>query len=555
MTTVRYALMGCAIIAVAMSGCGPRRDAGGQQAAAPKEPVTLGVLKLMPESASTAVAFPSVERAYDQLEAFLLRASPKDINMEAELKVVLAQIARLLDAYDATTATDIALAKGVDPAKPLGLFLGAGAAAPTSEPVESMELFRMIGVADLPPFALVLPYADRQDAEKTIAEWCGQKPMDATDLDVPATTLFAAADGSFAYFFTDAHVVAGTSAELVKGVAERMKNPASVRYGTAECPADDPYEIVQLVRADKIADAANTVRSVLSNTDARTRRIAGDAWEGWLDGYTGSDPLVLTYWIKEEVATARLRIDYSKHPEAQARLAPPDRLTHLDVLPKSTVAAYSFVLPPKTKEALKEIVREETGATEGLLAQINNALGQIIDATGGKASVAVLEPGPLTQHLAVLVDFQDGEAARALIKELGFAPIVAETYNDIEIYSFVMPPASVFYALPKSTFVLAANMGAVKGLIDAVNAGKSSGFASTLQPPIETETPREQVLVIKREALDQAFEPLLESSNLVPTTPDNGPAVANFDEKLREIRLTTDIVNNWHDTRLTVQLQ
>jgi len=546
-----------AVIAVLALQCSPRRPVGNEEIpGAAGEPVTLGVLKLMPESAVAAIAIPSVNRTYEQIETLLLRGAPADINMEAELKVIVSQMARLAGALEASTIEEIALDKGIESQKPIGIFLGSTSAETPSAQVQN-EMLRQVGFSTVPPFAAVLPVASRQDAEKFVTEWGGSGTMDAVDLDTPATTIFTNTEKTFSYFFTDSQLVAGSDPALVLGVAERMKGAgASIRYGTAECPADGAYEIVQLIRTDKLPKDSNAtmpgaVRNALPSGAADA---AAEAWSGWLGGYTGTDPMVITWKLDEDRATVRARLDYTKHPEAQERLSEAKSLRHVTLVPKGTLGLYSLEITPRMREGMKELTAEMVGGGGGLVDQINEAFGQLIDTAGGEATFAVLGPGNDFSNLAMFVEFTDGNATRSLMKELGMAPLVAETYNNTEIYSLILPaPAPIYYALPKNTLVVATSTDKVKTMIDAVESGKASSFAEALNPPLDPSVPRRQVLVVTRAAVTEALLPALRANGAIAG--ETASAAERGLEKIRDARLTTEVVNNWQDTKLVIQLE
>lgn len=521
-------------------------------------PTTASVLRLMPEDAVIAVAIPSVEKAEQKIHALLLRGAPKDMDMQAEIKVITSQAARGVNAFEATSFADIAAMKGIDPERPLALFFAAAREGERPEPPPGQagierELLRYIGIQSISPMAAVLPYSKRQDAEKFVVDWGGPETMQAKDLADLKTTLYANESGTFAYFFTADWLVAGTSPELVRGVADRLKAPAPVRYGTTECPADTPDEIVQLVRTDKIqAPRSGATPPVLMG---QMPRGIGDAasqlWNSWIEPYKGEDPMIITWRFDKDQLVVRSRLDYTKHPDAKKNLAEPVTLAHLNELPKSTLGVWTLQITPQSRATLKDMVARSLGSQSGPLTQVGESLGKAIDATGNEATLAITGPGSDSSKIALLIEFQDGDAARGLLKELGLTPLKAETYNNVDIYSFVFPPVSVYYALPRSTFVLAGSLNTAKDLVDAVLSGKGGAFASGLNPPLDTQTPRQQALVGKRELFIGALLPALEGYGMV--SKEQAQYSARAFEKVRDARMTTEVLNDWQDTRLVVQ--
>ena len=334
-----------------------------------------------------------------------------------------------------------------------------------------------------------------------------------------------------------------------------MSKPAAIRYGTAECPADNSDEIVQLIRTDKVAtDGAASLPPVLGGSMPRGASDAvSQFWKGWIEPYKGNDPMVITWAFEKDRLTVRSRLDYAKHPDAKKSLAAPAPLAHLNALPKSTLGGWTVQITPQSRAILKDMAIKNIGAQGGMLAQMGESLNKVIDTLGDEATVAITGPGADTAKAAIMVEFQDGDTARGLLKELGMTPLKAETYNNTDIYSFVFPPVTVYYAIPKSTFVLAGNMDTVKALIDAVSSGKSGAFAAALNPPMETDRPRQQVFVGKRELFTEALLPALESYGTIST--DQAQYSAKAFDKVRDTRMTTEVVNDWQDTRLIVQFE
>lgn len=542
-----------------LTACRPAAQKPGDKSTVAGPPSTVAVLELMPESAVVAVALPSIERTEEKVHAMLLRGAPGDVDMKAEIKVITSQLARSANAFEAESVADIAAIKGLDPEKPVAFFFaasnesGGAAASPPGQVEIERRIMAYLGFETLPPMAAVFPYAKRQEAEKFVVDWGGPGSMNPNDLDQPKTTVFTREDGSFAYFFTKNVLVAGTSAELVNGVAERMKSPAPVRYGTQDCPADSVDEIVQLVRTDKLSTGASTSATPLFGGSAP--RSVGDAaaklWAGWIESYTGDDPMVITWNFQSDRLSVRSRLDYAKHPEAQSRLAPAAQLEHLNALPKSTLGAWTVQLTPQTRENIKQSAGDSIGAQGVVLGQLGGSIGKIIDIMGDEATLAVTGPGADTSKLAVLIEFQDGDAARELLRELGMTPLKAETYNNTDIFSFVFPPATVYYAIPKSTFVLAGSLDSAKDLIDRVGSGKSSPFLAGLNPPFDAARPRQQAFVAKHDLFVDSLLPLLETNSML--SKDQAHYASKAFGKVRDARLTTEVIDDWQDTRLVVQ--
>ncbi|MCC6797030.1 MAG: hypothetical protein IT366_18080 [Candidatus Hydrogenedentes bacterium] len=521
-------------------------------------PDTIGVLKLMPESAVVAVAIPSVEKAEQQIQALLKRGAPEGVDMDAEITVVTSQMARSANAFEAKSVADIAAIKGLDPERPLAVFIGARkeGETPPSPPGQlefERQILSYVGFNSIAPMVAVFPYKKRQEAEKFVAEWSGPGATKATDLAEPKTTIQTKEDGSFAYLFTNDTLVAGTSVEMVQGVAERMKTPASVRYGTPECPADSADEIVQLVRTDKIPDTPSSSTASLVDAASNPRAAAWQLWNGWIQSHDSSEPMVITWGFKDDHLTVRSRLLNAAQPDAAAKPASPAPLLHLNTLPKSTLGVWTMQITPQTRETLKTSGSAGLQQQGGAVAQMGQSFDKIIDLVGNEATIAITGPGSDASKIALLVEFTDGDTARETLRSLGFMPIKAETYNNVDIFSFVFPPVSVYYAVAKNTFVMAGTLDSVKMFIDAISQGKPTSFASSLNPPFDTATPRQQAFIAKRDLFTSAMLPALEGYGTVSKTQVDYTTKAL--EKVRDARMTTETMKDWQDTRLIVQFE
>lgn len=139
--SVRF-LLGAAFAAVTLSaGCGGRDEAPAEprEGARAKHPPVVELLQLMPESAVTAVATPSLRELEDRVEDFLLRASPESINMEAEIRVVIQQVGMAVGVPGARSLDDIAFECGIDSERPFAVYFAADRMATGIEETKAAE--------------------------------------------------------------------------------------------------------------------------------------------------------------------------------------------------------------------------------------------------------------------------------------------------------------------------------------------------------------------------------------------------------------------------------
>ena len=200
-----------AVVLAALTAC--RQGDSVNPASAP--PSTAAVLKLMPEGTVVAMAIPSVERAEEQIRALLLRGAPKDMDMQAEIKVITSQLARSANAFEAATVADIAAIKGIDPEKSIAIFFGGPtegekAPWPAGQAGVEREMMRYLDSNRLRRWPLCCPM--QNDGTSKNLSWNGAARNDELERFVESEDdRVSREDGGFAYFLTDS-VSAGTSA-------------------------------------------------------------------------------------------------------------------------------------------------------------------------------------------------------------------------------------------------------------------------------------------------------------------------------------------------------
>ena len=86
-------------------------------------PLTLPMLRLMPESAMFALAIPPLNGIVDKALALAKRIAPADFNVDEEVGKAISDIGKDIGTPDAKTFPDIAVAKGIQPDAPIGIFV------------------------------------------------------------------------------------------------------------------------------------------------------------------------------------------------------------------------------------------------------------------------------------------------------------------------------------------------------------------------------------------------------------------------------------------------
>ncbi|HUW61707.1 MAG TPA: DUF3352 domain-containing protein [Candidatus Bathyarchaeia archaeon] len=364
----------CAVPAL-ITGCGPKEEpapapepgAPGQpavevapleEALGPDAPVTLPVLRLMPESAVLAVAVPSISSLYDTATTLAKRYVPPE-QVDAAVAEWASEAAQELGTPEAKTPMDIARQRGFDPDAPIAFFADieqmaaavekavaaveahkaetpppAPEAAPDAStppaapdaatPPESPDAASAEPLAVLPsepnfdaifneefekalreqPPALVAAWRvlDPAAAEKSVKEFGAEfldteGPLgDEETLTVEGVAVHSFGNGRFAYALAGERMFAGTSVPMLQESLARLRAPAKIRYGTSALPSLRRDETVILSRMDRLTGYVKRLLPVLAKLPESSpyAQIQMNALSSWTDYYTGADPAVTT---------------------------------------------------------------------------------------------------------------------------------------------------------------------------------------------------------------------------------------------------------------------
>ncbi len=536
-------------------------------------PDTADALALMPEETAMALAFPSLRSVYDKGVALAKRIAPEEADLDALLRQNAQEMGKQLNVPDANSVLDVALAKGIDPDAPVALFIDGDSLAkfmevsaqamvpPGQTPEGAMPPNPMAAAMMAPPaVALVLGCADRARVEATLAETMaspgGQMPP-AQTVEVEGVKIVSHAPMPFAYFLTENRLALSSSVDLLRGVAARLKNPASIRYGSADCPAAAPDEIVSLLRMDKLMPLITTLSALGAQGDpmaAAFSAIQARAMAQTAEAYAGDDPMVVTIeWTPERIDILT-RIGLDTHPGVMALTGEPALLRQAGLLPAHTLAMASVRLTPEAKKQMTETwgsaLPQEAGA-DLVAGQAAGMLSFASGLIGEEVTIGVMGVREGLPKLLLMLQLADAEQTKNLLQMVGLELKPTETYNGIDIGTPGLElPLPVHAAFAEDMLILATDPQEIKGVIDQFTKEGEAPFLRALEPPLDPGVPRYSAFVAKNEVLTEVIQPLL----LPPGMPTEAvpPPLETASALLDQVQSTQEIVGNWQQSRVTV---
>ncbi len=557
----------CLILGV-LAGCGGRDEetATSAKTAPEHHPAVVDLLELMPESAVTAIATPSVREFGDSVEGFLLRASPDSINMEAEIRVVIQQMGRAIGVPDAHHLDDIAFEYAVDPERPAALFVGTSLPKPIRGEVSEGEPEPSLGSSNerdrLTPadnndaeFAIVAYTLDPAETERAILRFLDDAELYPDPVQINGIPMHFTKDLQWCYFLHDDMAAFGTYA-LVQMIPRHINSSAPVRYGTADCPSDPNDRLVQLTRFDRF----DRTMPVVSEAEADLPPEVSESVSGVLRNmqtlFQGNDPMITVYRVADDSINVVTRLDRHRYPALADWRGPGHGLSHLAMLPDDTVSTLSWDFDGTMRDLIVNAIKSPLAAeskTDQPAAPMFASMGALVDLVRGNITIAVVKPDAGDPALLVLADVADGDNARTQLRASGLMPLVSETYNGTDICLLPVPVPigdGLCYALPGNTFVLSTDLGRLKTAIDSIEGSRTTNWAANQEPALDPHAPTFTALLIKPHPLSEALLPQLESQHAVDAG-DMATAKLVW-EHIREVRFTTSINGIWQEGHLRV---
>lgn len=541
----------------------------------PPVPETVSILRLMPESATAAVAFPSLASfSRDWLE-ILKRLAPDTALVDRWLENALRVGARELDTPGAASFAELLRAKGLDPDAPAGALIDTeplqraySEARAALEARQASEgdggLSGANGPIDIeatPRVAAVFRCSDVARAEQTARALVEAETVEPATIRGPprtGVTIHVLNPKGMAYFLRDGWLVVGNSAELLAAIAARFDDPATVRYGTADAPALDPGEAVALVRADRLVPLMEGILPLVV--------LGRPGLAPWLellypvlheaaDAYT-DDPLIVTLRRGPDSIDLVTRLDYGRHPRVQRLFGTPAPLRLAALLPSDTAGFLSMRITDETKETLGAAWFGDQARRfkDSQVRRSMEILRVLLRITGNNLALGTTRIAGGWARGIVIIELGDLETTRALLGTLGASEPV-ETYRGVAVTAIPLPlPVPLYYALSGDLLLLSNDRDAMRASLDLVASKGFSGFFTWLDPPFDPSRPRYNTLLLSDRFFRDVLQPLVSPPGVAPDDP--WAAVAGkLAADVQQVRAYRTVEENWRVGRVSIYLR
>lgn len=567
-------------------------------------PVTLSALKLAPESAMITLALPPLQGTLDKGIALAKKILPPGTDVDGEVAKSITQMAQDAGVPDAKTIAEIASAKGLNAEAPIALFvdltntagsaktaltamkadLDAQKAAPAPEAApkaegaakteaapaaekpaapKALDLDKVVASLKPPAVAAVLGCSDPAKVEATIGEVLGVTggyvdPAKVETSDVGGVSVKCFDPEKLAYAVAGDKLVVSNSLEMLKQVLGRVASPAVVRYGSVECPASSPDEVVLLSRMDKIAPIAKELLPLV----LALQPDAGQMPEGQLDymnkmfdALAGDDPSVCTLeWTDKKIELAG-RYDLGKHPGMAELAGEAQPLRLAPMLPDNTLLFLSVRLNEKTKAQIKD------GWIKSLPPEVKNEAGlskalpyveTVLSMLGDEISVGIAGAAGGLPQVYLMAGLGNAEQAKGLI-QLAAPMTPSDPHEGVEISLLAIPsPVPVYIAFVDNTLMVCNDLEKLKGLITLAKAKSASKLFTSLDPAMDPATPSFGALLVKSALVTDVVRPLAAFMGGLP--PEMQGPVDKVVSTVREIRATKTLQGGWAKENLSIYL-
>lgn len=553
------------------------------------EPVTLQVLRLQPEGTAVAGALPPVTVLFEKLRTLGHRMAPADMNADEDLQ----RIARELGEKWGVQGEDIPAvfqAKGIDPNRPLALFVDMADAGPmmrefgrtvgqlisqaqaadqasqpapdaapdaaTPPPPVDPNLLEAQATAFLLSLktAAVVPVTSADAADRIAADITDEPAQQVETAGVTVNTYMSPVP--WGYFVRDNWMVMSNAIPMLGQVADRFDQPADVRYGSPSCPAENRDDFVQLARLDQLMPMFADMLLGMGDVDpmmGALLQLQANALQELRETYQSPDPLVTTMAWRDDGVEIVSRLDTREFPKLLEQQGEPIALRHAALLPATTAAAWSMQLTPETKATLESEwlssvppdMQQDPNVQQGL-----GTLRLLMGLLGREVTVAV-EGVDGALNVSALFDLENAEVTKNLLAAMLGLPLQSgESYNGVAIMESTaqMPTGgSLFFAFPEGIGLMATSADRLKGMLDSLNQGASGGLVSSLDPPLDTSIPRYTTLVIRDALISDVVMPLLS-----PVEPETARTLQGVVDRLRDLRISSELTDGWMTSRMAV---
>lgn len=423
------------------------------------------------------------------------------------------------------------------------------------------DLEELQSIALAAQFAAVVYVTDPAAAESMIAMMQTEEGPLESETRGDIELKYIQRDGARLYYFIkDGKLVLSNDPEMADSVALRMTAPASIRYGTPECPPNDLNEAVQLVRADQILPLVKAFLAGFAQEDP----MMGLVWaqqEAELDkaiqAYSGSDPIVSTLAWTDERAELMTRVDLKSHPGAVEMSGEPALLKQPLIAPQNTMGLWTMRLTDEWKQQIQSMWLDsipEGMADQPSVEQSMGMLKMALNMIGDEVTMIVHGEQNGMPLATIMVNLADPEATRNMLQAmLGLPMQPDESYKDVGIMQLEMVPTpegqEIHFAFPGDTMLISNDLDSMRAIIDEFQAGETSGYLTSLEPALEPDVPRYFLLVLDDALLTDVLIPVLAVQGKDEMVEQ---LAAETDSLIDQIRVSSEVRGDWVENRAAV---
>ena len=550
-------------------GCGREEQAKAPGPASAKVskkvagPPTRALLGLMPDEAAAALAVPNFSDPYLTVLGLWEHAQTDAAAFHETVRASAREWAAAWDIEaDTENHLDVLRAVGIDVDAPAALFIDAesfGARVESAKHQESgLDAPDVAGekrpprvdAGEMPLGAAIIHCTDVKRVEEALPGLVSRafgRPVNGESVEIDGLPMQRLSPVPFWYLFDGKRLIFGTRPTFAAAVMRKQDAPASVRYGTAECPAESDREIVALARLAQIHELEHAAhggnRGTGSVVGLLSQLLPGDAKES---GPISDDPLVATLTLEENRVALRARLDVKEHPALLELWGTPPRIDYLGMMPETTKGVLSLGLTPEWKALVIEGIQENSpdNSTASALAET------LLNAMGDEITLAVTGTRDDLPVFVLLAEITQPDLFKGVVQLSGGKLVAVDEGAGDGIMRLDIPmdlPTPVFATIGQDHLFVANDLELLREIDATQKSGAPSRFLGTFAPPVDPEAERYSLFLLSESGIAEVLSPLL----LDPSVREQyGPALT----MLRELRASQELDGSWQTTSVDLFL-
>lgn len=530
-------------------------------AVAPAEnaPLTLTALQYMPERAQVSLGVPAVTSLLATVAPFVQELFQKDMNVTEELGLIAQDLAKDMGVEESEDLAVVLNAMGLDSAQGAAVFanfdelaeVALEAAATETSPAAMPDMSAAKAI-------VVIPVTDGGKAEASLKKLTGDMLSGvATSEETSGDVVITVYEGVGGYFVTDTVLALGNDIEMLKEAAAHEGAPATLRYGSTTCPPDDVHEAVMLIHGEKFVPLIEKLTGLLEQMDPSAFFMVQMQVDKMKEMYEKSsgDPLLVSLSIREDVIELKSKIDTESYPTLLETMGAAKPLHWAQLLPENTLAFLSLAFTPEAKQQIKDVYLENLPDEYRNAPYVDQAIQYgtpALDMLGQEITLGITGMEPIdfpTVFLAIeLANVMQANVFLPMIPQLP----QGDPYRDVQIKAINFPsPIQLYFALVGSALVLSNSDVGIQGIIDLEKDGQTSGLFESLEPPLDSETPVYQALVLKPSLYTDLIDPLASfAGQSLPA--EIGDVFETLNVLFSDLRFVSEMDGPWLSTRVSV---